>query len=404
MQVNSKNITVKDFYQLVNDSRLTHLEKLITRFNPFKIIGVERREIKHSNVLSWMFEPKGHHGFGDRFVKDFLLESIAYNIDAHNDYITGEDVLGVDFSDIVVKREYKNIDILLVSHSQKLVVAIENKIDASESEHQLSKYEDIVQAEFEGYKHAFVFLTLKGDSPENSKNWVVFSHEKIVPIVKKNLDMVQDRINQQVSDFVNHYIDLLEEIAVNTTETRKLAFSIYKEHKEVLDTIIEAITATFDFAKLEAVLHRQTDTQRVESKTDKTVYAFCPKTWLNKTVKVSGSAVENVRFVLDFRQFNDAKITLFLQHVILKDNFTNSLDFHNKLRAGDAEKKLDFVKDIKQAKNHQWVVLYKNEININHLDLFNHGSIIDEIIKVCQSQDVQYVAQLVEATLNQHNF
>jgi hypothetical protein len=47
------------------------------------------------------------------------------------------DITTMDFNDIQVLREWKNIDLLAVTDENKFVLVIENKILSKESSHQL---------------------------------------------------------------------------------------------------------------------------------------------------------------------------------------------------------------------------------------------------------------------------
>ena len=119
------------------------LSKWINPTNIFSILKLSRNEIRHSNFLSYLFDPKESHGYDDNFIKDFLKLCVTDKVEEHL-AISYFDVALSDYSDMFIYREKANIDLLLVSEKNKLIICIENKIDASESAHQLKKYQEYV--------------------------------------------------------------------------------------------------------------------------------------------------------------------------------------------------------------------------------------------------------------------
>ncbi|HEY4855964.1 MAG TPA: PD-(D/E)XK nuclease family protein, partial [Xanthobacteraceae bacterium] len=89
-----------------------------------------------------------------------------------------------DFSDALVSREWRNIDLLIESKNNKLVFVIENKIDASESEHQLSKYEEIVRSKFSDQCRVFAYLTKDGEPPSDQL-WSAISYSDVIDALQE---------------------------------------------------------------------------------------------------------------------------------------------------------------------------------------------------------------------------
>ena len=101
---------------------LERLKVQLHEFNPFDVLGVQHFEIRHSNFLAWMLDPKGSHNLGDYFLKGFIshMDKInpSYKI---NLFLT-------DLTDSRVYREWNNIDILIINDNLKFVIPIENKV------------------------------------------------------------------------------------------------------------------------------------------------------------------------------------------------------------------------------------------------------------------------------------
>ncbi len=64
---------IKELYDsLIDDKRFDELELGLNKPNLFEILRIPRNEIRHSNFLSWLLNPKGSHGLGDIFLTRFV--------------------------------------------------------------------------------------------------------------------------------------------------------------------------------------------------------------------------------------------------------------------------------------------------------------------------------------------
>lgn len=75
-----------------------------------------------------------------------------------------------DYGDLIIFREHQNIDLLIISEKNKVVMAIENKNGANESSHQLAKYQSYVDHYYRVYTKIHVFLTPEREEASNL-NW-----------------------------------------------------------------------------------------------------------------------------------------------------------------------------------------------------------------------------------------
>ena len=103
-------------------------------------------EIRHSNVLALLLDPKGNHDLGSFFINKILAKTFVNPANFEDeDKISNYDVLELSrkkFFDLTVHKEYltqkgKRIDIVAVSDHHKVAMIIENKYWSSESEGQL---------------------------------------------------------------------------------------------------------------------------------------------------------------------------------------------------------------------------------------------------------------------------
>ena len=198
---------VESLEDLVLDSDLDRLEGFTAGFNIFESIGAVRREIRHSDFLSFLLNPKESHGLYDVFLKSILFGVVKCNRSATG--ISPIDIDLLELSSIEVRREWENIDILLLSDTGKFVCAIENKIDTTEHSNQLSRYESHVNSNFENYNKLFIYLTLEGDPPENDDNWLSYSYQDIYEVINSILKESEGKIGQDIYTFLKHYAEMI---------------------------------------------------------------------------------------------------------------------------------------------------------------------------------------------------
>lgn len=120
-------------------------------FNVFSVLYKETDEVNlHSRFLHALFDYKKPGTETRENLKDFLLHV---------------DVQGFELWDVEVKREWKNIDILLTNANKK-AIAIENKINARDRDKQLWRYYNTLKER--SYLHRnihLIYLTLDGRDP-----------------------------------------------------------------------------------------------------------------------------------------------------------------------------------------------------------------------------------------------
>lgn len=216
------------------------IETKLSSFNAFETLGIVNAEIRHSNVLAWLLNPKENHGLGDVFIKK-LIQTLFYlnknTILKSN--LTLFDISLMDYYDFNIRREWQNIDILAISEENKLVLVIENKVWSKESKNQLKKYFDIVHKEFSAYNKVFVFLTPYGDASSDEENWISFNYKNVFDILQKSIELKKDLISQSVKFFIEQYLEILRRYIVGNFELEKICREIYYKHQKALDLIFE---------------------------------------------------------------------------------------------------------------------------------------------------------------------
>lgn len=221
---------LRDF--LLDEDCLEELSPWTERFNIFDVLKISRTEIRHSNMLSWLLDPNENHGLGDRFLKS-LFQLIATNSAKHDVF----DVLLMDYKSFIALREWKNIDILLVSKEEKVIVAIENKVGSHEHSNQLNRYRAIIEKEYEEYKKIYLFLTPDGDVSSDPENWETISYRELIDELERiaaNVELLPD-----AELMIKNYIEIIRRDIVEDQELVEICNKIYQKHKRALELIYE---------------------------------------------------------------------------------------------------------------------------------------------------------------------
>lgn len=226
---------------LVDNEDLETLNARLAAFNLFRVLRIERAEIRHSNVLAWLLTPDETHGLGSTFLRRFLSRLLMEN-EGIKGALSPAQIELMSFADIEVFREWHNVDILVRSHSDNWCLLIENKIGSKESKGQLSKYKDCVAKETPNLQVIPVYLTLEGDDPSaegKDVGYVSLSHSQILELVELITRQHAARIPRDASVFLNQYLDTLRRLTMQDEELVDLCKSIYGKHREAVDLIVE---------------------------------------------------------------------------------------------------------------------------------------------------------------------
>lgn len=219
---------------------LETIKRELSAFNIFNVLGIQHREIRHSNFLGWLFDPNESHELEDVFLKDlFKLMRKVGVLDA-DEFVS---LLVQDLKSTQVYREsVNNIDILIVNERLGLIICIENKIKKDYSDHQLEKYYNYVEENYSGIKTR-VYLTLTPFHNENHLNYIAgenytnINYQNIVTLLKKNKNII-DKSIPTVKESINQYIAMTEKSVIYSSDEVKLAQKIYKKYKNEIEFII----------------------------------------------------------------------------------------------------------------------------------------------------------------------
>lgn len=224
---------------LLQNDELEKIESFLAEFNVFQTLDAVRAEIRHSNILAWLMNPKSNHGFGDQFLRLFLKYVFSNNRETIKSEVTFFDIEVFNLDDIEIRREWNRIDLLVISESNKFVVTIENKIETMEHDDQLKRYYDLVTKEFPRYHKLFIYLTPESLTPSDTENWIIFDYSTVYSILKRLLESRKNSLSNSVYDFLTQYCIILRRYVMPNSEIEDICKKIYQKHQQALDLIFQ---------------------------------------------------------------------------------------------------------------------------------------------------------------------
>jgi hypothetical protein len=221
---------------LLDNPELSKLEALLDEFNIFEAVGAVRREMRHSDFLAFLLDPQERHGLGSAFVQRFLLAAVQGS--EQDTAVSALDLALWDAGSLEVRREWQNIDILLLDEQEKLAVIIENKVDSGEHSQQLDRYWRIVQQRFPGWRTIGLFLTPDGREP-SSACYLPVDYNLIHTLIRDLAGSHTSTISAEVQTALRHYAQMLRRHIMPDSDIAQLCQRIYQKHRRALDLIYE---------------------------------------------------------------------------------------------------------------------------------------------------------------------
>lgn len=272
---------------VMENDELLELEARIGRFNIFDALGIVNAEIRHSNFLGWLLDPAESHGAGDLFLKAVLMDMLRQtNQELRPKGVSPIHLDGTAITSVDIRREWKNIDLLIRCESPRLVIAIENKIRSGEHGGQLLKYKKIVREAFPHDPSMFVFLTREGDVPSD-EDWTTYSYAQLKGVFERVRRTNEGAIGEDVDTFLDHYLDLIESRLMEDPEIDRLCKNIYRNHRQAIDLIIQraASSSSALVAAAEEVIASQPERWLILGSAQNVVQ-FIPTIWLDTVPEI----------------------------------------------------------------------------------------------------------------------
>ena len=290
---------------VVDNPDLERLETILAEFNIFEALGAIHQELRHSDFLAFLMDPSRNHGLGDAFLKRFLKRVLA---DANTAPIRAVEIDVADLDSAVVRREWNNIDILVEDDVNRLVFAIENKIDSGEHGGQLQRYRSIVRSHFPGYRSTFLYLTPEGDDPSDDA-YLPVSYDTITQLVEVFSQTHASTLGPDVRTLMNHYAVVLRRYVVSESQIADLCRRLYRQHRQALDLIFEYRPDTqWELHEILQAIVRQTDEVHnlALDHSTKSAVRFAVRQWDEIPAQITGNGWTPSNRLMLFEFFNHA--------------------------------------------------------------------------------------------------
>src|ERR1051326_7034739 len=291
---------------VVGNGDLERLEALLSQFNIFEAVGAVRQELRHSDFLAFLLDPSQSHGLGDAFAKRLIQSALA---SAQKDCAVSPVDLDVwHLDELLVQREWRNIDILLTDKPHRLVVAVENKIGSEEHSEQLARYRQTIRQHYNDWNAIFLYLTPEGDRPTDEA-YLPISYKTICKIIEDLAKTRSSSLGVDVRVLMIHYGEMLRRHIVSESEIADLCRKIYNKHKAALESIYEHRPDRH--AEIREFLEKELIPQTpklVLDQGNKKYIRFCPTEWdLFSELKRGDGWTDTHRILLfEFENYQDS--------------------------------------------------------------------------------------------------
>lgn len=353
---------------------LDKIKNSVMNFNILEITGMGSQEIKHSNILAWMFSDS-EHNLEYKILEDFLKKVVDANeINETITFLKHYIYLPEKDKNITIYREKDNIDLLIVDNANKVVIAIENKVYANERSDgkdggQLKNYCKIVDENYKNFKNKiFIYLTIDGLSPESEENqkiWLNATHEMIGEAVEDILE--KQTILPKAEMILTSYVDLLKRRNIMSDKNlEELCKKIWDKNSKALDILFRYRTTNLD--KLYDLI--------------KSEYNF----YSEESPDIKFDVIDKIyKYVYDEEWYDSDNRAIDIE-IVKKPTYLWVGFFHPEVQSKKNEKLNKLYKDIfgiKEQKEKRIVMIYENDIeDLNEEQLSEKANEIKNIINL----------------------
>lgn len=212
------------------------LPKKSGEINVFKVLQCHEHEIRHSNILAWLIDPKESHGLSDIVLKQFVEKFCSKTFGD----LAPENVKVFREAPARGGSNYR-YDILILDKKNKKLILIENKWNCRTSYEQLSNYSKTLEIEYPKYQKQCIILE-KSDSasmdvPETWRNLKYKSD--VIPLISS----IQTD-NENLRLILNNYIEILNETENGNKALLSHLNKFEEQYSEEIDFLVNDLDET----------------------------------------------------------------------------------------------------------------------------------------------------------------
>lgn len=164
--------------------------------------------------------------------------------------------------------------------SQKLVLVIENKFHARESDGQLADYLEFAKRRFSeaGYTILPIFLTLANEEPSEG-DYLLLGYEDVLEIIEQQLEFNKETTADAIYDFLLFYKEVLKEQLVHDEVAVQLALELHEGNKSSIDLLFLSRNKNFKKRAIYKDIYKQIgNLNETEKKALRKIYEAKKKT------------------------------------------------------------------------------------------------------------------------------
>lgn len=231
-----------------NSESTKKLRNLYSKKSLMEIYGINRKEIRHTSFLKWLFSKESTvSDIAVGYLLDILTASKFLDAELVNGDLLGKLILGnYSIGSIIVKENYSNgikgeIDLLIKCTIDEfdVEIIIENKIYSAESNNQTQRYYDSYNKSKDANTF-FVYLTpissielQELETPEcTCKHFIQINYQNILDSIISPL-LKEEDLNNKTYYVLTDYIKALANPVENKKNTHKF-MAITKEESDLL--------------------------------------------------------------------------------------------------------------------------------------------------------------------------
>lgn len=293
---------------LRNSNELEEIEEMSNEFNPFSVLKVGTLEIRHSNMISWLFSTKESHMLGDLFFKRLLNKLMVMNKEyftkKHLDFF---DLELLNYSNFYIEREHHThdgaLDILMWSDKDKIAIIIENKVKSELGNEQLERYFRYGEDKFKEYERIYILLSPKDSILEEKdvkrEHWIILLYNEIIVILVEIMNIRKTNIQPEVKMFLNHYIETVRREILGNSELERKCLQLYNKYPNAFKAINEFMPNQELNIKDFCVAWISKHPELVEDVSTKTYIRFIPKSLADiEAIKIAKDYTSTRRVLL----------------------------------------------------------------------------------------------------------
>jgi hypothetical protein len=387
----------KDIESLLNSQAFTNLGSLTPSFSLFETLGIKHRELSHSKTLAWLFSERCNAPFRSGFLKWLKTKPRSPRFDQ----IQEKPNVRVEYGD----SEAGRIDVFLEFKEAKLVIAIENKIHAYESEGQIERYQNFLKRHYKSHDKIVIFLSPTGYAPTSGQldrdvPIICMSWRNVASLISNSEPTGFSAIDGFSDQFATH---IRKDIVMTETEEQKTIRRLLqnKKHARTFQTIMNNLPSLGRFESKWKKLLLQ-NLVSVESASELEVKPYSTKgVYKELKVKVSRWCNAGLPFTIMLFEYENAGIRVMLN--------SGDLDEHKETLKEFALANIDLI-NIDYPSVDDWytwhAVMKEDGTQEEPEHTLIHGTLVDEdweqLVAERLSDQVPKLAAAVNKWINEH--